>query len=159
MLPTRSVLPDRLVTARPDVWGRPQASAIDNYSPWEYNCRAMPRKPTPSPDAFLPLTAVVFEILVSLATEARHGYSILVDVRSRTSESIRPGSLYRALNRLLDERFIEELDERPDAELDDERRRYYRLTELGRRVAVAEAARIESQLQSARAAGLAPRRR
>jgi DNA-binding PadR family transcriptional regulator len=113
----------------------------------------------PSPKHFLPLSTVVFEILVSLAHEDRHGYSILVDVRLRTSEPIRPGSLYRALNRLLDERLIEELDERPDVELDDERRRYYRLTELGRRVVKAEAARIESQLRSARAAGLAPHRR
>ena len=75
----------------------------------------------PSPARFVPLTSIVFEILVSLANEDRHGYSILMDVRSRTAEAIRPGSLYRALNRLLDERMIEELDERPDPELDDER--------------------------------------
>jgi DNA-binding PadR family transcriptional regulator len=108
---------------------------------------------------FLPLTSIVFEILVSLANEERHGYSILTDVRSRTAETIRPGSLYRALNRLLDERLIEELDERPDPELDDQRRRYYRLTDLGRRVVKAEAARIDAQLRGARAAGLVPRRR
>ena len=119
----------------------------------------MSRRPEPSPASFLPLSAVVFEILVSLASEDRHGYSILVDVRSRTTEPIRPGSLYRALSRLLDERLIEELDERPDVELDDERRRYYRLTDLGRRVVKAEGARIETQLRSARAAGLVPRRR
>jgi len=105
------------------------------------------------------LTTVVFEILVSLATEDQHGYSILVDVRSRTSDPLRPGTLYRALNRLLDQRLIHETDERPDPELDDERRRYYRLTDLGRRVVKAEAVRIESQLRSAQAAGLMPRRR
>lgn len=119
----------------------------------------MARPAEPAPSFFLPLSTIVYEILVSLANEDRHGYSVLVDVRSRTSEPIRPGSLYRALNRLLDERLIEELDERPDGELDDERRRYYRLTDLGRRVVMAEAARIETQLRSARAAGLAPRRR
>lgn len=119
----------------------------------------MPPRRTPSPQHFLPLSSIVFEILVSLATQDRHGYSILLDVRSRTSEAIRPGSLYRALNRLLDERLIEELDERPDAEIDDDRRRYYRLTELGRRVVKAEAVRIESQIRSAQAAGLVPRRR
>ena len=108
--------------------------------------------------SFLPLTSVVFEILVSLAGEDRHGYSILIDVRSRTGESLRPGSLYRALNRLLDEGLIEELDERPDPSVDDERRRYYRLTSLGRRVAQAEAARLDAQSERAKAA-LVTRRR
>ncbi len=108
--------------------------------------------------SFLPLTSVVFEILVSLAGEDRHGYSILTDVRSRTGESLRPGSLYRALNRLLDESLIEELDERPDPSVDDERRRYYRLTRLGRRVAQAEAARLDAQIERAKAA-LVTRRR
>jgi DNA-binding PadR family transcriptional regulator len=108
--------------------------------------------------SFLPLTSVVFEILVSLAGEDRHGYSILTDVRSRTGESLRPGSLYRALNRLLDEGLIEELDERPDPSVDDERRRYYRLTRLGRRVAQAEAARLDAQIERAKAA-LVTRRR
>jgi len=119
----------------------------------------VPTRRSLEPAGFLPLTTIVFEILVSLATGDRHGYSILVDVRSRAGEPVRPGSLYRALNRLLDERLIEELDERPDPTIDDERRRYYRLTDLGRRVVKAEAARIETQLRSARAAGLAPRRR
>jgi DNA-binding PadR family transcriptional regulator len=108
--------------------------------------------------SFLPLTSVVFEILVSLAGEDRHGYSILTDVRSRAGESLRPGSLYRALNRLLDEGLIEELDERPDPSVDDERRRYYRLTKLGRRVAQAEAARLDAQIERAKAA-LVTRRR
>jgi DNA-binding PadR family transcriptional regulator len=108
--------------------------------------------------SFLPLTSVVFEILVSLAGEDRHGYSILTDVRSRTGESLRPGSLYRALNRLLEEGLIEELDERPDPSVDDERRRYYRLTSLGRQVAKAEAARLDAQVERAKAV-LAARRR
>jgi DNA-binding PadR family transcriptional regulator len=109
-------------------------------------------------ESFLPLTAVVFEILVSLATGERHGYSIMTDVRTRTGEPLRPGSLYRALNRLLDDGLIEELDERPDPELDDERRRYYQLSALGRDVAEAEAARLEAQVRAARSARLLTKR-
>jgi DNA-binding PadR family transcriptional regulator len=112
----------------------------------------MAGRPDPSVASYLPLTAVVFEILVSLASGDRHGYSILSGIRKRTSEPLRPGSLYRALNRLLEEGLVEELDERPDPELDDERRRYYRLTPRGRRVAEAEAARLDAQLRRARAA-------
>jgi len=119
----------------------------------------MPPRTPPPIESLLPLTSVVFEILVSLATEDRHGYSILTDVRGRTSEPLRPGSLYRALNRLLADGLIEELDERPDPALDDERRRYYRITALGRRVAEAEAARLEGQVRAARAARLIVRRR
>src|SRR6185295_4274381 len=113
----------------------------------------------PAPDAFLPLTSVVFEILVTLASGDRHGYSILTEVRERTGETLRAGSLYRAIGRLLDDGLVEELDERPDPELDDERRRYYRLTDLGRRVAAREAARLETQVRHARDARLLPRRR
>ena len=116
-------------------------------------------KTPPRPESFLPLTAVVFEILVSLATEDRHGYSIMTDVRDRTGQPLLPGSLYRAMARLLDSGLVEELDERPDSRLDDERRRYYHLTTLGRDVAVAESARLERQLKHARAAQLVPRKR
>jgi DNA-binding PadR family transcriptional regulator len=105
-----------------------------------------------------PLTSVVFEILVSLASEDRHGYSILTDIRTRTGEPLRPGSLYRALNRLLEDGLVEELDERPDPALDDERRRYYRLTPRGRKAAEAEAERLDAQVRSARAAHLLRRR-
>lgn len=111
-----------------------------------------------TPASFLPLTAVVFEILVSLATGERHGYSIMTDVRARTGDPLRPGSLYRALNRLLDDHLIEELDERPDPDLDDERRRYYQLTPLGRQVAEAEATRLEAQVRAARSARLLTKR-
>jgi len=106
-----------------------------------------------------PLTPVVFEILVSLASEDRHGYSILLDVRQRTGETLRAGSLYRALNRLLEDGLVEELDERPDPTIDDERRRYYRLTPRGRKVAAAEAERLEAQVRSARHARLIGRTR
>jgi DNA-binding PadR family transcriptional regulator len=119
----------------------------------------MPTKAPPAPDAFLPLTPVVFEILVTLASGDHHGYSILAEIRERTGEPLRPGSLYRAIGRLLDDDLVEELDERPAPEFDDERRRYYRLTELGRRVAAAEAARLEAQVHHARSARLLERRR
>ncbi len=118
-----------------------------------------PQPAGPRPESFLPLSAVVFEILVSLAAADRHGYQILTDVRDRSGETLRPGSLYRALGRMLDEGLVEELDERPDPELDDERRRYYRLTALGRQVAAAEASRLELQLRHARAARLLKRER
>jgi DNA-binding PadR family transcriptional regulator len=117
-----------------------------------------PRRPR-SPESFLPLTSVVFEILVTLAARECHGNLILSDIRARTGQVLRPGSLYRALNRLLEDGLVEELDERPDPDLDDERRRYYRMTALGRAVAGAEAGRLEAQVRSARAARLLDRRR
>jgi DNA-binding PadR family transcriptional regulator len=107
-----------------------------------------------NPDTLLPLTPVVFEILVTLANGERHGYAIMADVRTRTGEPLRAGSLYRAISRLIDDQLIEEIDERPDPELDDERRRYYRLTTWGRRVAEAEAARLALQVRHARSARL-----
>lgn len=102
--------------------------------------------------AALPLTPVVFEILLSLAGGERHGYHIMqaVDARTGSRITLHPGTLYRAIARLLDEGLIEELDERPDPSTD-ERRRYYRLTPFGRDVAEAEAERLESQVQAARA--------
>jgi DNA-binding PadR family transcriptional regulator len=100
---------------------------------------------------FIPLTAVAFEILLALAEGERHGYAIMRSVEERTSGRTRlyPGTLYRALERLLDSELIEELEERPHPESDDERRRYYRLTELGRAVAAAEAERLEDQVRAA----------
>src|SRR6187431_513056 len=100
-------------------------------------------------DRFLPLTPVVFEIALSLAAGERHGYEIMQDVERRTDGTIvlHPGTLYRALARLLDQKLIEELDERPfegrsPSKKDDERRRYYRLTALGQAVARAEVERL-----------------
>jgi DNA-binding PadR family transcriptional regulator len=102
-------------------------------------------------ERFLPLTPVVFEIALALAAGERHGYEIMQDVERRTDGAIvlHPGTLYRALGRLLDQGLIEELDERPAAE-DDERRRYYRLTALGHGVARAEVERLASQVSAAR---------
>src|SRR5919198_3521027 len=114
----------------------------------------------PSADSFLPLPRDTFHILVSLADRERHGYSVMLDVAERTDGALRlsPSSLYAAIKRLLTQGLIEELDERPDPRHDDERRRYYRLTRIGRRVAVAEARRLERLLSDARATGLLPRR-
>ena len=110
----------------------------------------------PEPGSFLPLPRDTFHILVSLADRERHGYSVMLDVAERTDGALRlsPSTLYASIKRLLAQELIEELDERPDPQNDDERRRYYRLTRLGRRVAIAEARRLERLLADARATGL-----
>ena len=104
-----------------------------------------------TPQSFLPLTPVVFQILLALTDQERHGYGIMKEVSDRTdgSVTIRPGTLYRAVSRLLTDRLIEESETRPDPEEDDERRRYYRLMAFGRQVAEAEARRMEVILHSA----------
>ena len=111
-------------------------------------------KPHPSPDprSFLPLTPLAFQVLLALTDEERHGYSIIREVETRTDGLIRlrSGSLYTLLQRLLDVDLIVESDERPAPEKDDERRRYYKVTELGRGVLAAEARRLESAVSEAR---------
>jgi DNA-binding PadR family transcriptional regulator len=104
-------------------------------------------------DAFLPLKPVAFQILLSLADGERHGYAITQDIAGRTSAKMRlePGNLYRSLRTMLDDGLIEESERRPAADLDDERRRYYRITPLGRRVAAAEVARLETLVAEAKA--------
>ena len=111
------------------------------------------KKHTPDPASFLPLTPVAFEILLALAEGEQHGYSVMLDVERRTEGAIalHAGTLYRTLSRLLESGLIEELDERPDPENDDERRRYYRITTLGDAVAREEAKRLERQVSVARA--------
>lgn len=101
-----------------------------------------------------------FHILIALADRERHGYSIMQEIARRTSGKLQlsPSSLYSAIKRLLESGFIEELDERPDPEHDDVRRRYYRVTGAGRRAAIEEASRLQQLLSHARAAGLVPRR-
>ncbi|MGQ0733650.1 MAG: PadR family transcriptional regulator [Acidobacteriota bacterium] len=105
------------------------------------------------PGHFLPLTPVAFEILLALADGEQHGYSIMREVDRRSAGAIRlhPGTLYRALARLLESQLIDELDERPNPADDDERRRYYRLSERGVAVARAEAERLEGLVAAARA--------
>jgi DNA-binding PadR family transcriptional regulator len=96
------------------------------------------------PGGWLPLTPAVFHILLALADEDRHGYGIMKEVEARTEGQVqlKPGTLYQAIKRLLDGGLIEEADERVDPELTDARRRYYRLSDLGRRVVRAEAERL-----------------
>jgi DNA-binding PadR family transcriptional regulator len=100
----------------------------------------------------LPLTAIVFQIMLALADAERHGYAIMQEVEERTDGAcrLRPGSLYRALNRMLEDGWLEEVEDRPDPQLDDERRRYYRLTDLGRSVAAEEARRLAREVRWAR---------
>ena len=121
----------------------------------------MPRRnPTDEVDSFLPLPNAVFHILVALADRERHGYSIMQDVDARTGGKVRlsAGTLYTAVRRMLEQGLIEELRDSPDPASADERRRYYRVTRLGRDVAVAEAKRFSELLDQARATRLIPRR-
>jgi DNA-binding PadR family transcriptional regulator len=96
------------------------------------------------PDDMLPLTPAVFHILLALADGEKHGYGIMQEVIRVTSGEMRmgPGTLYGTIKRMLEAGFLEETDERPDPLLDDQRRRYYRLTDFGNRVARAETARL-----------------
>jgi DNA-binding PadR family transcriptional regulator len=108
--------------------------------------------PERKPEELLPLTPSVFHILLALADAERHGYAIIKEVEVRTEGEVRlgPGTLYGSIKRMIGEGMIEESDERPDPGLDDERRRYYRLTEFGHRVAVCEANRLAKMVESAR---------
>lgn len=112
----------------------------------------------PDPESLLPLSPAVFHILLALADSERHGYGIMQEVKSHTEGQVRlaPGTLYGAIKRLLEKGVIEEADERPDPELNDERRRYYRLTAFGQRVLRAEAARLARMVQQAQAKQLLP---
>jgi DNA-binding PadR family transcriptional regulator len=96
------------------------------------------------PDDMLPLTPAVFHILLALADGEKHGYSIMQEVVRITNGTIQmgPGTLYGTIKRMLEAGLIEETDERPDPQMDDERRRYYRLTAFGERVAKAEVSRL-----------------
>jgi DNA-binding PadR family transcriptional regulator len=99
----------------------------------------------PKTEDFLPLRTNWFHILLSLATEEQHGYGIMQDVFQRTGGKLRlwPATLYGTIKRLIEAGLIEESDERPAAEFDDARRRYYKITRLGKRVLDAETARLE----------------
>ena len=105
------------------------------------------------PQDFLPLTPAVFHILVALGDGEAHGYAIMQDALRRTAGGVRlsAGTLYGAISRLLEDGLIEESEERPDPDMDDTRRRYYRLTDLGSRVLVAETRRLAELLHAARA--------
>lgn len=109
-----------------------------------------------NPEELLPLTPAVLNILLALAGGERHGYGIMREIEGRTGGKTRlgPGTLYGSIKRMLADGLIEESDERPDPDLDDERRRYYRMTDFGRRVAGAEAERLAGLVDAARAGRL-----
>jgi DNA-binding PadR family transcriptional regulator len=119
-----------------------------------------PPSKTPRPETFLPLPTATFHILMAVADEDRHGYAIIQDVVGRTGGEIKlsAGTLYRSIQRMLEQGLILEARERPAPELDDERRRYYRITPLGAAVARAEATRLAKLIQLARIRGFAPGR-
>src|SRR5262245_35426178 len=100
------------------------------------------------PEAMLPLTPAVFHILLALADGEKHGYGIMQEVAAVTHGAVKmgPGTLYGTIKRLMEAGLIEESDERPDPALDDERRRYYKLTNFGGRVVKAEARRLANLL-------------
>ena len=97
---------------------------------------------------------------MALADEDRHGYAIIQEVLSRTDGAVRlsPGTLYRSIQRMLDDDLIVEVHERPAPDMDDERRRYYRITPLGRSVARAEANRLNDLVKLARTSGFIPKK-
>jgi DNA-binding PadR family transcriptional regulator len=113
----------------------------------------------PDAETLLPLPEAAFHILMALAEDDRHGYAIIQDVAARTRGEVRlgPGTLYRSIQRMLEQGLIEEPRERPAPEQDDERRRYYRITPFGKTVARAEARRLADLVKLAHASGLAPR--
>ena len=115
----------------------------------------------PSPSDFLPLPVAQLHILLALAAGEKHGYAIMSEVEALTEGAVTmgPGTLYGTVKRMLKSGLVKETDERPDPEMDDERRRYYRLTGLGVRILDSEVARMEQLARAAQARrGVAGRR-
>ena len=114
-----------------------------------------------SPTDLLPLPVAQLHILLALADGEKHGYAIMreVEVMTEGSVTMGPGTLYGTVKRMLNAGLVEETDERPDPKLDDERRRYYRLTGLGELVLEAEVARMQQLARAANAKRNVPSRR
>ena len=114
----------------------------------------------PDAEILLPLPPATFHILLAVADEDRHGYAIIRDIAARTAGELKlsAGTLYRSVQRMLEQGLIVEPRERPEPELDDERRRYYRITPFGRAVAEAESRRLAQLVRMARRRGFAPGR-
>jgi DNA-binding PadR family transcriptional regulator len=112
----------------------------------------MPRPTDPDPGELLPLQVAAFHILLALSDQPRHGYSIMLEVAERSKGQFRlgPATLYTTVKRLLADGLIEEMEERPDPDLDDQRRRYYKLTRFGRRVAETELVRLQALVRQAK---------
>jgi DNA-binding PadR family transcriptional regulator len=104
------------------------------------------------PERLPPISRNAALVLIAIGPEERHGYAIMTEVARITKGATRlgPGAVYTTIRRLLDDGLIVEADQRPDPELDDERRRYYRLTGLGRAVVAAEVERLASLVDAAR---------
>ena len=117
----------------------------------------LPDEPTAA--SLLPLPPATFHILLAVADQDRHGYAIIQEVAARTGGEMKlsAGTLYRSIQKMVELDLIEETAERPAPDLDDERRRYYRITGFGREVARAEAERLQALVHIARTCGLAPR--
>jgi DNA-binding PadR family transcriptional regulator len=113
----------------------------------------------PSVDDLLPLQPATFHILMALADEDRHGYAIIQEIAARTEGAIRlsAATLYRSLQRMLEQGLIEETEDRPAPDEDDERRRYYCMTKFGEAVGRAEVRRLQELVRLARASGFVPR--
>ena len=118
-------------------------------------------KENPDPDTLLPLRPSVFHILLALSDGDLHGYGIMQEVAEHTGgqNKLGPGTLYGTIKRLLNDRLIIETDERPDPDLDDERRRYYRLTDFGQQVLKAEVRRLSKMVSVAQTKRLIPKTR
>jgi DNA-binding PadR family transcriptional regulator len=112
------------------------------------------------PEDLLPLPSATFHILMAVADEDRHGYAIIQDVAARTGGELKlsAGTLYRSIQRMLEQGLLVETRDRPAPELDDERRRYYRITPFGAATARAEVRRLSQLVKLARARGFAPER-
>ena len=110
-------------------------------------------KVAPDPQEMMPLPAAHLHILLALADGEKHGYAVMREVEQMTNGEVTmgPGTLYGAIKRMLSAGLVEEIDERPDPELDDERRRYYRASGFGVRVLSAETERLERLVKTARA--------
>jgi len=108
---------------------------------------------TKRPKNFIPLTPAVFHILLALADGEKHGYAIMQEVENISHNQVKmgPGTLYGSIKRMISSGLIEECDERPDLDMDDQRRRYYRLTGLGGEVLMEESKRLAALLEQARA--------
>lgn len=115
--------------------------------------------PKRSVEPYLPLSPAMFQVLMALADGDKHGYAVLKEILRRSGGEVRlsPGTLYGIINRLLSEGMVVESRQRPDPSLDDERRRYYHLTDFGHQVACAEAERLETMVAQARAKRLLSR--
>jgi DNA-binding PadR family transcriptional regulator len=124
---------------------------LDNYIHIGYNQIGM------SPESFLPLPPATFHILLAVSRQDRHGYGIIQDVSARTNGKLKlsPGTLYRSIQRMLEQGLLVETEERPAPEMDDERRRYYRVTPFGEAVARAETERLSQLVRMAREQGFA----